>query len=111
MEKGYKKAEAEGWKTMDPSSPKGRHEALRPDYRSGTCCVCGHLLANHLKEGDGWRCTERGLDARRCECFLRPILTGTEREKEFYDLGWRMNASEREVYEFKKRFRDSYRRW
>lgn len=95
----------------ETSFTKGRHEALRPDYRSGICCVCGHFLSNHLKDGDGWKCNERGLDGRQCECTLRPILTGTEREKEFYDLGWRMNASEREFWEFKKRFRDSYRRW
>jgi hypothetical protein len=27
------------------------------------------------------------------------------------DMGWRMNVSEREIWEFKKRFRDSFQRW
>jgi hypothetical protein len=37
----------------------------------GTCCVCGHSLADHVDEGAVWRCHCLGPDGYQCECTLR----------------------------------------
>ena len=55
--------------------------------------------------------TEAEYAASAATFYQTISRTGTEREKDYYDLGWRMNVSEREIWEFKKRFRDLYRRW
>jgi hypothetical protein len=64
----------------------------------GICSVCGHKLASHISEGDGWRCHSIGQDCYQCECFLRRRAESSYRGviqfigKDFYDLEKRTQA-------------------
>lgn len=50
------------------------------------CCVCGHELALHIDEDDGWRCHSLASDGYQCECWLRKDRYGDILE---YSLGRR----------------------
>lgn len=50
-----------------------------------TCSVCGHDLAHHIDEKDGWRCHSLDPSAHQCECYLRKNRAGDE-GKNFYSL-------------------------
>lgn len=59
------------------------------------CCVCGHKLASHIDEGDGWRCHSLGSDGYQCECFLRKDRT-SEEGINFYGLKARIAKARNE---------------
>ncbi len=61
------------------------------------CCVCGHPLAMHIDEGDGWRCHCLGPDGYQCECFLRK--NRADGDISYYSLKKRIEQFKREFKE------------
>lgn len=64
-------------------------DKIEAEVPNGVCCCCGHKLAIHIDEGDGYRCHSLAQDFYQCECYLR---------KRRYDEGL-------EAYDLKKRLK------
>jgi len=70
-----------------------------------TCSVCGHDLAHHIDEKDGWRCHSLDPSAHQCECYLRKNRAGDE-GKDFYSLEKRVNSMTNHIKEVKERIKE-----
>ena len=77
-------------------------EVMKPEsIPEGVCCVCGHVLRNHVDEGNVWRCHSLGQDFYQCECVLRKNRATTKATDpiSYYDLRRRANKHLREFEE------------